>query len=128
MQAIIHRLADAVGDTPLLVLPIPTSYFFRADPLEPIYTERYDALADPGNGLHVGDITTAIQALPREVRDHISFRSDAHFSRRGHALVAEFVADEIAQLDGFARTDDSAASSAPTDTAPRATARRTSEP
>jgi carbamoyltransferase len=103
MTRIIERLAGAVGDTPLMVIPIPSSYFFRADPLAPIYGERFNGLADPANGVHVGDITTAIQSLPREQRDLISFRTDAHFSRRGHEMVADIVADQIATLDGFER-------------------------
>jgi carbamoyltransferase len=101
MKGLVERLAGAVGDIPLMVIPIPSSYFFRADPLAPVYTERFNDLADPDNGLHVGDITTAIQAMPREERDRIPFRTDAHFSRHGHGIVADLVADQIATIDGF---------------------------
>jgi carbamoyltransferase len=88
-----------------LVIPIPSSYFFRADPLEPVYTERFNSLADPARGVHVGDITTALQSLPGDERDRLSFRTDAHFSRRGHGVVADIVADEIAAVDGFERRE-----------------------
>jgi carbamoyltransferase len=87
MRAIIERFHTGAFPIPLLIVPIPT-YFFYLHRLKPIYQNLFESLAAPHQGLHVSGLTTAVQALPSEQRKRLSFKHDSHFSPFGHEQVA----------------------------------------
>ncbi len=94
MRAIVERFHAAASPIPVLVVPIP-NYYFYVHGVEPKYQRLFNGLAMPQRGLHVGDVTARITALPKEARDRLSFRYDSHFSPFGHEQVAALLKAEI---------------------------------
>jgi carbamoyltransferase len=95
MEAILRRWLAQVAPTPVLIVPIPDSFFYRSTALEPIYQQRFESLADPGRNVHVADITTPINELPPEERARLPFQHDFHFSPYGNGRVAQIIGNEI---------------------------------
>lgn len=95
MSAIIQRFVEGASSTPVLIIPLPDSYFYRATPLKPVYQQRFESLARPEQGVHVADITTPINKLPVEERARLPFQHDFHFSPYGNKVVADIIAAEI---------------------------------
>lgn len=94
MRAIIERFHANTSAIPLLVVPIPT-YFFYLHGLKPLYQDLFNSLEAPERGLHVTDVTTRLAALPEEIRERLSFRHDSHFSPFGHEQVAHLLKEDI---------------------------------
>ena len=94
MRAIIERFHANTSSIPLLVVPIPT-YFFYLHGLKPLYQDLFNSLEAPDRGLHVTDVTTRLAALPEEIRERLSFRHDSHFSPFGHEQVAHLLKEDI---------------------------------
>ncbi len=103
MAGIIDRLARAVDGVPLLVLPIPTFHYIRSTPLDSVYQAAFESLADPARGIFVADITTPLRSLSTAVKGELAFKTDAHFSRKGHRIVSEIVGDAVTTVEGFGR-------------------------
>lgn len=99
MAALLQRFIDQVTPTPVLIVPIPDSFFYRANALKPVYQERFAELADADRGVHVADVTSPINNLPVADRAKVPFAHDFHFSPYGNQRVAEFIADEILRRD-----------------------------
>jgi carbamoyltransferase len=99
MQAILQRFINAAKPTPVLIVPVPTYRYFR-DGAKPVYQARFNALADPANGVHVMDLTTPILNLPGDDLNGLMLPSDKHhLSVRGHQHIAGMLADSIRQRD-----------------------------
>ena len=94
MKAIIERFHSNASTIPVLVVPIPT-YFFYLHGLKPLYQDLFNSLAAPARGLHVADVTARLAALPEQMRERLSFRHDSHFSPFGHDQVAHLLKEEI---------------------------------
>lgn len=94
MRAIIERFHANTSSIPLLVVPIPT-YFFYLHGLKPLYQDLFNSLEAPDRGLHVTDVTTRLVSLPEETRARLSFRHDSHFSPFGHEQVAHLLKEDI---------------------------------
>jgi carbamoyltransferase len=95
MAAILHRFIAQITPTPILIVPIPDSFYYRTTALEPIYQERFAQLADPEHNVYVADITTPIMRMPPEERARLPFKHDFHFSPYGNRRVAEIITTEI---------------------------------
>ena len=94
MRAIIERFHSGVGPVPLLIVPIPT-YFFFLHKLQPLYQDLFQSLNAPDRGLHVADVTTPLMDLPDKIRPALCFRHDTHFSPFGHEQVSHLLKQEI---------------------------------
>ncbi len=94
MAALVRRFHRAAGSIPVLVVPIPTYYYYM-DELAPKYQPLFESLADPERGLHVMNLTAPILKMPREERKRIPLGKDTHFSPFGHGKIAEFIGGEI---------------------------------
>jgi carbamoyltransferase len=94
MRAIIERFHAGVGPIPLLIVPVPT-YFFFLHKLRPVYQDLFQSLDAPDRGLHVADVTTPLMNLPDRVRPALCFRHDTHFSPFGHEQMAHLLKREI---------------------------------
>ncbi len=98
MEAIVARFCDAASPTPVLIVPIP-SYYFYHDGLEPLYQPLFERLAAPGRGVHVMDLTTPLYKLPWSEKKQLAFKHDSHFSPFGHQRVAEAITEAIRSRD-----------------------------
>jgi len=94
MRAIVERFHSSVSSIPLLVVPLPTYYYYLHG-VKPLYRELFNNLAVPERGLHVSDLGDRIIVLPEDTRRRLSFRHDSHFSPFGHEQVANFLKEEI---------------------------------
>ncbi|APR82396.1 Nodulation protein nolO [Minicystis rosea] len=94
MQAILQRFCAAAAPTPVLIVPIPTYYFYH-DGLDPLYQPLFERLEAPSRGVHVLDLTRPLHRLPWADKKRIALAFDAHFSPFGHARVAEVIAAGI---------------------------------
>jgi carbamoyltransferase len=98
MRAIVTRFVEQALPTPVLIVPIPT-YFYYYDGAPPIYQPLYESLADASRGIHVMNLTTPLLKLPQSDRRSLCFRSDkTHFAPFGHKHVAKLIGDEIRSL------------------------------
>nr|AYM54396.1 carbamoyltransferase [Phaselicystis flava] len=93
MEAILRRFAASSAPTPLLIVPLPTPYFFR-DALEPIYQRLFERLGDKSR-VFVADMTTPLVSLPRAEKKQLTFGDDPHYTPQGHARVAKAMAEAI---------------------------------
>jgi len=112
MEAILRRFVGKAGSRPVLIVPIPSHYFYH-DALDPIYQPLFSRLEDPGRGVHVADITRPLTQLSWADRKRIPFKYDAHFSPFGHRQVARHIADAIRDKGLWARAQASAQASVP---------------
>ncbi len=96
MQAILSRFAAGSRPTPLLIVPIPTWYFYY-DEVPPIYQPLFESLEDRSKDIHVMDATTPLVNLSRTERRAIPLGADTHFSPEGHTRIAELIAGAIDQ-------------------------------
>jgi carbamoyltransferase len=95
LQAIIQRFVEQASPTPVLLLPIPTFFYFF-DGVDPLYQKLFERLAAGVPGLHVMDLTTPLRRRPRGDRRCLVFRDDkSHFSPHGHRVMAGLIAEEI---------------------------------
>ncbi|HEX7880420.1 MAG TPA: carbamoyltransferase N-terminal domain-containing protein [Candidatus Eisenbacteria bacterium] len=94
MKALIERFHAGVKPTPLLVVPIPTWYFYF-DEVPAIYQPLFESLENKPAGIHVMDATSPLLAMPREDRRRLPLGTDTHFSPEGHTKIAEMIASEI---------------------------------
>jgi carbamoyltransferase len=94
MEAILKRFFSGASPTPVLLVPIPT-YYFYFDGIDPIYQGLYESLALPEKEVHVADITTPLRRLSPEERTRMSFQYDYHFSQFGHRQIADVITKEI---------------------------------
>lgn len=94
MRALVERFHAGASPIPLLVVPIPNYYFYLYG-VKPLYQDLFNSLASPERGLHVADLTARLSALPEEIRQRLSFRSDSHFSPFGHEQMAHLLKEEI---------------------------------
>jgi carbamoyltransferase len=106
MRAIVERFLTSADGRPVLIVPIPSHYYFL-DGLEPIYRHYYESFASEQANTHVADITTALSKLPHGERKRLLFRQDSHFSPVGHGKVAELIAREISSR-GLLKQDSTA--------------------
>jgi carbamoyltransferase len=97
MEAILRRWIELVAPVPVLIVPIPDSFFYRTTALEPVYQKLYERLANPARNVHVADITTPIMRLSPEERARLPFQHDFHFSPYGNQRVAQIIGAEIAK-------------------------------
>ncbi len=95
MKAILQRFTNQITSTPVLIIPIPSNYFFRPDPLEPVYQARFEALENNHCRIHVADVTSKLKQLAPADRMRMTFEHDAHFSPFGNRQMADIVAREI---------------------------------
>jgi carbamoyltransferase len=94
MQALLQRFCESASPTPVLIVPIPHSYYYK-DGLEPKYQPLFERLSAPSRGVHVLDMTTPLRKLSWEDRKRVAFKYDAHYAPFGHARVAEAIVDGI---------------------------------
>ena len=92
MKALVGEFAT--GGLPVLILPIPTYYFYLYE-LAPIYQELYEGLADPAKQIHVTDLTSPLRALPLPERLVVTLRQNGHFSQEGNRRIAGLISHEI---------------------------------
>ncbi|MCP5100795.1 MAG: hypothetical protein GY943_35035, partial [Chloroflexi bacterium] len=90
LAALLRRFREQVSpDIPMLVVPIPDSFFYRTMPAAPIYQDRFQSLHDPEHGMFIADVTTAINQLSSEEKAQVPFKHDFHFSPYGNRLMAK---------------------------------------
>ena len=95
MRAILTRFCAQASPTPVLIVPIPT-FFYYYDGIPPIYQQLYEELADPARGIHVMNLTAPALQLSALERRRLCFHYDkTHFAPFGHQQVASFIAEEI---------------------------------
>jgi carbamoyltransferase len=95
MRAILARFAAQASPTPVMIVPIPT-YFYFYDGAAPIYQSLYQSLADPVRNIHVMDLSRPLLQLSQADRRNLCFRYDKlHFSPFGHGQLANLIAGEI---------------------------------
>ena len=97
LAALIRRFKESCGDTPLMVVPLPT-YHYYVDKLKPIYDRLFESLEDVERGLHVLSLTRSlVEGKGLSERLAYCFPNDGHYSPKGHAAVAEImgVPDEL---------------------------------
>jgi carbamoyltransferase len=99
MEAIVKRFAADAAPTPVLLVPIPDSFFYRTAPLDPVYQKRFSALAEPEHGLHVADVTTPLKLLSDDEKARLPFKHDFHFSPYGNERMAQFLMEELLKRD-----------------------------
>jgi carbamoyltransferase len=92
MEAILRRFV--AGSTPVLVVPIPTYYFYLYG-VEPTYQRLFDRLDEPSRGVHVADLTTPLRAMPLEERVELTLPQDGHFSPQGNRRIAGMITEHI---------------------------------
>ena len=93
MKSIIQRFQEQASPTPVLIVPLPT-FFFYYDEVKPIYQALYETLAS--DRLHVVNATRPLLKLPRSQRRDLCFpRDKTHFSPNGHREVARIIVEEI---------------------------------
>ncbi|HEY7650916.1 MAG TPA: carbamoyltransferase N-terminal domain-containing protein [Methylomirabilota bacterium] len=102
MRAILQRFFAAAAPVPVLVVPLPSSYFYLHG-LQPIYQRFFNRLADGPRGIHVMDATTPLTRLDYETRKKLRFERDSHFSPLGHRKVAELITQTIVDRNLLAR-------------------------
>jgi carbamoyltransferase len=113
MQALLQRFTESASPTPVLIVPIPTYYFYH-DGLDPLYQPLFERLSAPSRGVHVMDATRPLYRLPWADKKRIAQKYDAHFSPYGHARLADVIADGIRSRGLLPeRRSDAAAVSAP---------------
>lgn len=94
MQAIIKRFVNGASPKPVMIVPIPSYYFFLHR-LPPLYQKLYANLESASDKVYVADITTPLLKLSRQERIDLTFKHDGHFSQEGHRKVAELMSQEI---------------------------------
>lgn len=94
MQAILDRFIAGASPRPLLIVPIPSYYFFLHR-LAPVYQKLFQQFDSPERNVHVADITTPLAKLSRNERAALTFKEDGHFCQNGHRKVAELIGNEI---------------------------------
>lgn len=94
MEAIVRRFHASADEVPVVIVPLPTASYVGQGKT-PHFQERFEALAEPGNGLHVLDVTTHLKQLPKPKRERCHYRFDGHFTAQGHEHVADAL---VAQL------------------------------
>lgn len=93
MKRIIERFHERTSPIPLLVVPLPT-YFFYYDEVKPVYQDLYETLES--QGLHVASATKPLRKLSQPQRRELCFRRDkTHFSPQGHEEIAKIIVAEI---------------------------------
>jgi carbamoyltransferase len=95
MDALIRRIGELAAGKPLLVAVLPTIDFILKD-RDPVYWERFRALADPVKRRWVVDVLPDFLGLPAASRRACLFPQDPHFSAEGHRVVAEALARALA--------------------------------
>lgn len=104
MKALIQRLHRSCGDTPLLVVPIPTDKHHGYRNSVPPFQERFDELRDEANGLHVANLMGDLTGLAKEDLDDLFFKQDPHFSVSGNQVVGGWLANAISRT-GLIKSD-----------------------
>lgn len=98
MAALLRRLIAVAGDTPVLLVPVPSTAYYR-EGATPTYQARFAALA--GDRVRVMDLTTPLRALPDDDKAMLTFAHDRHhLSAYGHERVAALLAEEVADMLG----------------------------
>ena len=93
-EAILRQFIAETAPTPVLIVPIPTSHFFRLG-ATPIFQPLFDQLEGNEGRTHVADVSTPLSRLPWSERKQLSFAYDSHFSPLGHRHVAELMAKAV---------------------------------
>jgi carbamoyltransferase len=99
MKALIQRLHRSCGDTPLLVVPIPTNKHHGYRNSLPPFQERFDELRDNSNGLHVANLMDDLTGLSKEELENLFFKQDPHFSVSGNQVVGGWLAAAIGRTN-----------------------------
>jgi carbamoyltransferase len=94
MRAILKRLVAGAGSVPVLIVPIP-SYFFFLYRLKPLYQALFESLATLDKNIHVADVTGPVLQMPWKTRRQLCFQHDTHFSPFGHQAIARLLKQEI---------------------------------
>ncbi|MFT3766065.1 MAG: hypothetical protein QM820_11195 [Minicystis sp.] len=98
MRALVTRFCERAAPLPVLIVPIPTRYFYH-DGIEPLYQPLFEEAAravDRGAGrVHVADATTPLRNLPWADKQRLPFVHDLHFTPFGQRHLARIIADEI---------------------------------
>jgi carbamoyltransferase len=94
MQRILKRLIAGSGSMPVLIVPLPT-YFFYLYRLRPLYQPLFESLATADNNVHVADITAPLSEMPWKMRRQLCFEHDTHFSPFGHRTIGQLITREI---------------------------------
>ena len=95
LAAIIRRFNDRSGDTPLLVVPLPT-YHYVVDKLQPIFDPLFASLRNHNAGLYVCEITNDL-VKDRSLNDRKKI-IDGHYTAHGHLEIAKLLANQINEL------------------------------
>jgi carbamoyltransferase len=99
MEAILNRFIEQASPTPILIVPIPDSFYYRETSLNPVYQKRFESLAHPDTNVHVANVTTSLINLPVTEKAQLPFKHDFHFSPYGNQRLAEFISEEITSRD-----------------------------
>jgi carbamoyltransferase len=94
MRAILTRLIAGVGSVPVLIVPVPT-YFFYLYKVKPLYQSLFDSMAAPKKNVHVLNVTSPLTEMPWKMRRQLCFEHDTHFSPVGHRAIAHLLKEEI---------------------------------
>lgn len=97
MRAIVQRFAQAAGDRPLLIVPIPEFRYYYYQ-LRPRFQELFDTLASPKDNVHVANVTRSFYSLSRDEMRELSFQTNPHWTPLGHRRVADFIAREVRSI------------------------------
>lgn len=95
LAAIIRRFNELSGDTPLMVVPLPT-YHYVVDKLQPIFDPLFASLRDHGASLYVCEITDDL-VKGRSLNDRKRI-NDGHYTAHGHLEIARLLARKINEL------------------------------
>lgn len=96
MRAIIERFNSQVRGKPIFIVPLPSNHHFVRD-VNPVYLARYANLHDPAKKCFVVDVLPYFKRLPSEKRAECVFIDDVHYTPLGHRVVAEAIADALAE-------------------------------
>jgi carbamoyltransferase len=100
LSRIIRRFAEVAGNTPLLVVPIPTGVYLKGE-AQPTYQKLFDSLSDHKRSVHVGNITPGlVDHASRHGLKSLMLQKDSHPTPAGHSKIAALIANEIEQ-SGF---------------------------
>ena len=96
MAALIRRLVAAAGDTPVLLVPVPSTAYYR-DGAEATFQPRFASLA--GENTLVMNLTEPLRELSADVQEQLTFAHDRHhLSAYGHGVVAEILSAQVAEV------------------------------
>jgi carbamoyltransferase len=94
MRAILERLIAGAGSVPVLIVPIPT-YFFYLYKVKALYQALFESMVTAGKNVHVADVTGPLSQMPWKTRRQLCFEHDTHFSPFGHQEIAGLLKQEV---------------------------------